>query len=534
MGRGTFANCSNLSKFSLRRSRFSLVVWLVAITLVMVMVVMAYDALYQNALERQVMAETMRNPAMTSMLGPGYGLTDYTIGAMVGHQMLLFTAVAVAIMNILFVNKHTRADEEGGRLELIQALPVGRSASLMSTFIVAFLINLLLALIVGLSLYACGVKSVTLAGSLLFGSLLGVTGLFFAAITALFAQLTEGSRGSLSYSFATLGLFYVLRAMGDLRSEALALLSPLGIILRSQVYVRNLWWPVPLVVSVSTAFAVGAFLLNSKRDLGAGLIPQRPGRSRASVFLRSPLGLAFRLQRTSILGWIIGLLFLGLSYGSVFGDLELFFQSNDFLKDILPASIGFSLTEQFLAMLVAVLAMLATIPALLMVLGVRKEEKEGRLEHLFARAVARRQVLFSFLAMGAIIGVLSMFISGLGVAIAANVMMDRPIPIVVILKACGGQLPAIFAMLGVTVFVVGFFPQRTGFVWAYLGYSFFTVYFGVLLKLPGWVAKLSPFGHLAEMPVEPFDLVCAATLVALFIILVQAGVVGYTHRDLQA
>ena len=36
------------------------------------------------------MAETMKNPAVTVMLGPGYGL-DNTDGAMMSHFMLLYS-----------------------------------------------------------------------------------------------------------------------------------------------------------------------------------------------------------------------------------------------------------------------------------------------------------------------------------------------------------------------------------------------------------------------------------------------------------
>ncbi|MDQ7862150.1 hypothetical protein RCO48_17630 [Peribacillus frigoritolerans] len=39
---------------------------------------------------------------------------------MMAHQMLLLTAMAVGIMSILLVTRHTRADEEDGRIEMIR------------------------------------------------------------------------------------------------------------------------------------------------------------------------------------------------------------------------------------------------------------------------------------------------------------------------------------------------------------------------------------------------------------------------------
>ncbi|MFP3361877.1 ABC transporter permease, partial [Planococcus sp. SIMBA_143] len=75
--------------------------------LITCMTAMALSNLYSSSESRQIMAETMVNPAMTAMLGKGYGLDNYTIGAMMAHQMLLFTAIAMAIMNILLVARHT-------------------------------------------------------------------------------------------------------------------------------------------------------------------------------------------------------------------------------------------------------------------------------------------------------------------------------------------------------------------------------------------------------------------------------------------
>ena len=97
--------------------------------------------------ERQAIAETMMNPAMAAMVGRGYGLDNYTIGAMMAHQMLLFTALAVGLMSILLIARHTRADEEDGRIEMIRSLPTGRLSNIHATMLVLCGMNLLLALL---------------------------------------------------------------------------------------------------------------------------------------------------------------------------------------------------------------------------------------------------------------------------------------------------------------------------------------------------------------------------------------------------
>lgn len=77
----------------------------------------------------------------------------------------------------------------------------------------------------------------------------------FAAATVLIAQLTETARGALGFSFAFLALSYLLRAVGDVGTELLSLVSPpLGLVLRAQIYVNNYWWPISILLGVSIFF----------------------------------------------------------------------------------------------------------------------------------------------------------------------------------------------------------------------------------------------------------------------------------------
>ena len=91
-------------------------------------------------------------------------------------------------------------------------------------------------------------------------------------------------------------LLYLLRAAGDLKAEALSLISPLGLILRTEVYAGNNWRPIWIVLGISLLAAGLALYLAKIRDLGSGLLPARPGRARAGKLLSTPLGLAFRLS----------------------------------------------------------------------------------------------------------------------------------------------------------------------------------------------------------------------------------------------
>ncbi len=157
-----------------------------------------------------------------------------------------------------------------------------------------------------------------LAGSLALGAAVGLSGCVFAAIAAVCAQLTVSARTARGMAIGVLGVAFLLRAVGDAASGTswLRWASPLGWAEQMQVYAspggwsaRCSWWPPPCV-------AGGAARLASRRDLGAGLLPVRPGRPEAAGWLRSPLALAWRLQRGALLGWAIGFVLAGAVLGS--------------------------------------------------------------------------------------------------------------------------------------------------------------------------------------------------------------------------
>ena len=494
---------------------------------------MSFPSLYPAGPERQIIAQTLENPAMISMLGPGYGLDNYHIGAIMAHQMLLITAVVVAIMNVLLTIRHTRRDEESGRIEVIRSLPVGRISTAAATMLVLVITNISLGLLTGVGLGLLRLEGMDWAGSILYGAVLAVIGIFFAAATLFFAQLTETSRVALGYAFSFLGAAYLVRGIGDISSEFLARLSPLGLVLRAQVYVHNDWWPIWIVLLLATLVTLAALRLNTIRDLQAGLVAAKPGRSHASPLLQSPLGLILRLEKTTIIGWAVGMYVLGASYGSVFRDVDSFFQTSDLYQQILPMLEGFSLTDQFVAMLLAIMSMMAAIPALLIMLKLRSEERANRTEHLLARAVSRTKLMGSFLLVAVLVAGIMQVLSILGLWSAAAMSVGGdPFPLGETLKAGMVYVPVMWILLGLVAALIGFAPKSASAVWLYLSYSFFTIYLGGILQLPDWMAKLTPWGHIPNIPLEPIGNGTVVIVLLVAVILIALGFYGYNKRDI--
>ena len=528
-----FENTGILLRLIVKRDRFRISIWLLSLSVLTFTVAAAFTDLYATQQDRQAIAETMKNPAMNAMVGQGYGLDNYTAGAMMAHQMLLFTAIAVAIMSILLVARHTRADEEDGRIEMIRSLPTGRLSPLHATILVICGTNVAVALIIGLGLSVLNIEGMGLEGSLLYGAALGATGIFFTALTAVFAQLSDSSRSTVGLSFAALGFAYLMRAVGDVGNETLSWFSPLGWILGTQVYVNNYWWPILLTVGVALLLAILAFYLSAIRDLGSGFLPSKPGRKHASVFLRSPLGLTLRLQRTGLIAWAIGMYILGVSYGSILGDLESFFEDIDSMKDLLTPVEGFSLTEQFITMIMSIMAMISTIPTLMAMLKLIGEERKSRTEHLLSRAISRTRLIGSSLIVSIVTGFVMLSLTTIGLWSASAVVMEDGISFGTLYSSAMVYLPAMWCMSGIAVLLIGIAPKATSLTWIYLLYSFIVVYLGGLLQFPEWMRKLSPYGHIPQLPVEEINFMTLFLLTIIAVVLVIVGFIGYRRRDIE-
>ncbi|WP_047985839.1 ABC transporter permease [Ornithinibacillus californiensis] len=527
-----YKGTGRLSRLIIRRDRIRIPIWLIGISFFTLIVPGAFTELYSSQEQRDVMAQTMENPAMVAMVGP-VDISNYTLGVMTAHQMVLLTAVVVGLMSILLVTRHTRGDEENGQTEMVRSLPVGRLSTLNATLLVNTLTNILLALIIGLGLFSLNIESMDLEGSLLYGATLGATGIVFAGVTAVFAQLSESARGTIGFSIAFLLIAYIVRGIGDVSNEALSWVSPLGWVVQTEIYGANNWWPILLMLGFSILLFMVANYLNSIRDLEAGLLPAKPGRKNASAFLQSPIGLAFRLQRTGIISWAVGMYVLGVSYGSILGDIDSFFEGNDMMKQMFVTEAGYSVTEQFVSMIMMVIAIIATIPPVMAMNKLYAEEKKGRLSHLLARAVSRTRLMVSFFVIAAINAFVMVSLASIGLWNAAVATMDDPFRFGSMYQMGIVYYPAMLVMIGVAVLLIGISRKLTSFIWLYVFYSFIVLYMGALFQFPEWVGKLTPFGHIPQLPMDELTWMPMVLLTGIAAILTVIGVIGYNRRDIE-
>jgi ABC-2 type transport system permease protein len=476
--------------------------------------------------------EVLSSPAMVALCGLAYG-DEYTYGAMYAQFMLVWVILGFAVMNILFVVRHTRKDEEEGRTEMVGALPVGRNANLLAVLVVACAVNVLLAVLTGITIALCGVETLDWEGSLVFGCALGANGLFFAGIAVLFAQLFSTSKAATGASLAVLGAAYLLRAIGDVSSETAARFSPLGLVERSEIYVSNYLWPEIVLVMVGLVICLVAFILSTYRENGRGMLPSRAGRARASVFLRGGLGLSWRLSRGTMFAWAVLVFIFAAAYGSIFGDIDAFVANNSMYQVILGIGEGkANVMDPVIATMTLIMSITATIPVVIGALRLKVEEDRNRMEQLLVGSVSRVRLIIGEAVICALLAVVLQLLSALGMWSAAALVMDEPRGFVLYLGAALSFLPAMLVFVGLGIFIVGVVPRLSALIWVYLIYAFFVGFLGDVFALPEWAEKLSVFGLLSRYPVDAIEPVRVVALCVLALALVAAGAAAYRRRDL--
>ncbi|NEE01089.1 ABC transporter permease [Phytoactinopolyspora halotolerans] len=530
---GTLAGTWTLIRFILRRDRVRIPVWTVAVGGSIVGTALSYADTFPTQTDLDSRAELAGTPVFVAFNGPGFGLDNYTLGAMVAHETLYLAIILVALMSVFLTVRHTRAEEESGRAELVRSAVTGRHAMLASSLVVVSALNVVVGLLTAAGL--SGIDRLDGRGSLTFGISMIAAGLVFTAVAAVVLQVTEYSRGAVGIGVAVLGASYAVRAVGDVSETGLSWLSPFAWSLHTRAYVDERWWPLLLSLTLAVVLTAAAIMLNARRDVVAGLMPARPGRPHASPRLTRLGGLPFRQQRAGMLAWTAGLALLGAAFGPLLSDIEEFVAENERVQEIVAAAQGATIIESFLGTITGMLALLATGFAVSSALRMRNEEAVGRLEPLLATGLPRHRWMAGYLIVMLGGSMIVMLAGSLTLGVTASIDQRDPALVFNLLAAGVVHMPAIWVVAMLAVALFGVLPRLAPAAWLVLGYGVIVSLLGPAIGLEeSQLRNLSPFDHVPELPGAEFSIMPVVILSAIAVGLALAGLAGFRRRDLHA
>jgi ABC-2 type transport system permease protein len=484
--------------------------------------------LYQTQAEIDAYADLVgQSPATKAIAGPDVGL--HTLSGIVMYETYLTVIAGISIMAVLMTSRHTRAEEEAGRTELLRATEAGRHAGAAAAMVVTSAASVLVGLGMALTLPT---TPLSLQSSAVYGASMALLGMLLAALTLCFAQVFVHGRAVSGAGLGAFLLFYVVRGVGDVRGDATVWLSPIGWVQATHVPTENRLWPLLLPLALTIVLFVLAIRLADRRDFGGGLTPGRRGVTRASRTLAGTVGLAWRLQRGAVLAWALALAACGALVGTLGSSMLDMIRDNPDLAAYVAVVEGGSLIDAYQATFILVMALAVGGFAVWSAGRIATEEGDDRLELVLAGPLGRARSLFGDLlvTLAAVVGLL--LVCGVSAGIGYAAVADDVGQGLRVSFAALVYLPAITVLVGVVVLTYGWAPRWGWVGWLILAFEVVLGWLGGLLKPPQWLFDLSIFDRSPRYPLEALD---ATPLVALTLVgfaLLAVGGLGFRRRDI--
>lgn len=524
--KNTLTGYGEYFRFTLKHNLVRYIVWIVVVVFMIVYVGVYYKSLFNTQAKLDEFASIGAAPGMVAMIGKISHMA--TIGGAVWTKVWMFTALMLGIGMVFQVTKGARADEENGRTELFRSRSFGIHSTLTSVVSGA----LLLCLVIGiLSAIACmGLKldpaGTGVTGSIIFGLSIAAIGWLGVGIGALTNQLSASASLANSTGSIVIVAFYCMRMIGDMGSNnTLTWLSPIGWGEKMAPWAENRGWLIIPAIILTAALIVAAFVIESRRDYGSGVLQEKKGKSEASPLMRRSWGLILHLYKGSIIGWSIGVVLAGLMFGSV---------ANSMLSLLSGANLSMlkgSGIKALMGLLLCFIGLVSVVLPMLIMTGLRSDEAKGLTESQLSGGISRVRIILDRFMVGSCVTALLLILGGFSFgltygAVANDMSQTWKLAIDAMI-----YMPGIMAIMGVIALLFGFIPRATiPVTWFLYGAMYFDVLLSDALKLPKWAANIMPFIGTPRIPYQGFDVSVFGYLAAA-IIFVLLGMIGLLKRD---
>jgi len=524
-----FVGTGKLLKLYLRRDRIILPLWI----LLPVFLIIGQISFTKAIPDWQMfLAELSASPVTSAILGP---IVPLSIEGAILWRGLVQASIAVMFGAALTMIRHTRTEESSGRNELILGRPVGRYANLSAALILSCGGSLLAGLLTVAELMGNGFAG---SGSLLAGLTLVASGCIFAGVGGLCAQIfAYSTRGAV---FGVYGLTMITMVLNNMGGGATywAWLAPEAWFRITVPFGENHAWPLLVFIVLSALPMILSYVLLGRRDIGAGLIAQKEGLAHASPRFNSPMSLAWRQHKGSILAWAIGMAYLGGTMGVGTPNISeaissTFAQLNTFWAAVI---VKLGNQEAFIAILIYLLGLMAglSVFAITTVQSLRQEEKEHYAEMVLSRPVSRFKWMGSYLAVAFAGSALILFALGLASGLGWSIAAGEFSHFSRVLGMSLSKIPSVWTIIGIAALLYGWLPRIASVLsWLILGvFIFIEMLWEVAIV--GWSAmQWTPFAYAHySIPIQELSIVPLIVLTGVAATLTWLGFIGFRRRSI--
>ncbi len=272
---------------------------------------LTYVTSFPTEASRRTLAASLSGDAGFSVL---LGQVDAigTVGGYTAYKCYVFLTTIGAVWAALAATRLLRGEEDAGRWDLVLAGRTDPARATMAT---------LSGMAAAFGVVFVGTTAMTMAagarpgvdfrpmGSVVFGLSILVAPVVFGAVAALCSQLAQTRRLATALTMGVFGIAFVLRMIGDSspRSHRLLWASPLGWVELMRPFAANDARPLVVAVVVTAGLCGAVVVLAWRRGVGGGLLSTSAASRLRPFGLRSPLGLATRLNAAVLGGWAVGI-----------------------------------------------------------------------------------------------------------------------------------------------------------------------------------------------------------------------------------
>lgn len=297
-------------------------------------------------------------------------------------------------------------------------------------------------------------------------------------------------------------------------------------------------WRLPAFVVISAVPVLLSYVLSVRRDMGAGLVPQRDGSAHASPRFDSALALAWRQHKSGILVWAFGMAWLGGIMGIGTPNISEAISSTFIDVNALWSSAIMKLGNQeaFIAMLVYILGLMGglSVFALTTVHRLRQEEKEQYVDAVLSRPVSRVEWMGSHLTVAFAGSVVILFALGASAGLGWSLASGEFNHVTRVVGMSLSKIPSVWTIIGIAALLYGWLPRAASVLgWLILG-VWILVEMLWEVGIVGWSAmQWTPFAYahyiipIHELPIVPLIVLTGAAAACTW-----AGIIGFRRRSI--